>query len=166
MEIKIVRIQKTNSIIDGQLFIEGKQICDCAENSIEALPLGTYRIKVMKCKQFGRKMPLLNQQTPCGCCPLLENVGNNTPLPCNCPMLKPGNGAYAPLHGSIIVGHYLTPGCLTHPKTVFDALYNRIRKNAQRKREILLTITDTDHLSLTELGTMALAKLAKKPRKA
>ena len=55
-------------------------------------------------------------------------------------MLKPGNGVYNRTDGSIIVGEYLVPGCLKHPKTAFDNLYDRIRKNLERGNPVTLTI--------------------------
>ena len=57
-----------------------------------------------------------------------------------CPMLAPGNGAYNRTDGAIIVGEYLVPGCLKHPKTAFDNLFDRIRKNIERGHDITLTI--------------------------
>ena len=55
-------------------------------------------------------------------------------------MLKPGNGVYNRTDGSIIVGEYIAPGCLKHPKTAFDNLYDRIRKNIERGNKVTLTI--------------------------
>ena len=55
-------------------------------------------------------------------------------------MLKPGNGVYHREDGSIIVGEYLVPGCLKHPKTAFANLFDRIRKNIERGKEVTLTI--------------------------
>ena len=77
---------------------------------------------------------------PCSECPRKPYIGINTKLPCVCPMLKPGNGAYHREDGSIIVGEYLVPGSLKHSKTAFDNLYDRIRKNLERGNEVTLTI--------------------------
>ena len=76
----------------------------------------------------------------CSSCHRKPNIGINTKLPCVCPMLKPGNGAYHREDGSIIVGEYLVPGSLKHSKTAFDNLYDRIRKNLERGNEVTLTI--------------------------
>ena len=76
----------------------------------------------------------------CSSCPRKPHIGINTKLPRVCPMLKPGNGVYHREDGSIIVGEYLVPGCLKHPKTAFANLFDRIRKSAERGHAITLTI--------------------------
>lgn len=77
-------------------------------------------------------------------------------------MLKPGNGVHNRKDGSIIVGEYLVPGCLTHPKHAFDSLYQRLRKSAERGHEIRLTINEdymiNPHGTL-DLGTKAIASI-------
>ena len=84
---------------------------------------------------------------PCDQCPKLPYVGNNTSMPLYCSQLCPGNGVYNRTDGAIIVGKYLAPGCLAHPKTTFDNLFERIRKNAERGNEISLIISslNTSH---------------------
>lgn len=193
MNIELRRYRFKSETVDGQIFIDGAKVCDCAENAHHCLPPGEYQITVHKCKQYSRKMPLIcldpstgsgtkmclegttakrlglracspeakaeepkyevpglqsgespclegSTLPPCDACTKLPFVGNNTTLPSFCPMIKPSNGVYNRTDGSIIVGRYLAPGCLTHPKSVFDALYERIRKNAERGKEIILTI--------------------------
>ena len=148
MHILITRYRYKPATIDGQLSIDGIHICDCAENAHTALPPGTYPIAIVHCRQYARKMPILspviNNQSSvisiCSSCPRKPYIGINTKLPCVCPMLKPGNGVYHREDGSIIVGEYLVPGCLKHPKTAFDNLYDRIRKSAERGHAITLTI--------------------------
>ena len=130
MHILITRHRYKPATIDGQLSIDGISICDCAENAHTALPPGTYSITIAHCRQYARKMPLIT---------LISNqssVINNR----ICPMLKPGNGVYHREDGGIIVGEYLVPGCLKHSRTAFDNLYDRIRKNLQRGKEVTLTI--------------------------
>ena len=148
MHIHITRHRQKPETIDGQLSIDGIHICDCAENAHTALPPGTYPIAIVPCRQYARKMPILspviNNQSSvisiCSSCPRRLSVGINTKLPCVCPMLKPGNGVYHREDGSIIVGEYLVPGCLKHPKTAFANLFERIRKSAERGHAITLTI--------------------------
>lgn len=77
----------------------------------------------------------------CDTCPKLSFVSNNTTMPQFCPMITAGNGVYKRTDGSIIVGRYIAPGCLTHPKSAFDALYERIRKNIERGNPVTLTIS-------------------------
>lgn len=130
MHILITRYRYKPATIDGQLSIDGIRICDCAENAHTALPPGTYSITIVHCRQYARKMPLI---TP---------ISNQSSVINNriCPMLKPGNGVYNRKDGSILVGEYLVPGCLKHSRFTFDNLYDRIRKNLQRGKEVTLTI--------------------------
>ena len=151
MHIHITRHRQKPETIDGQLSIDGIHICDCAENAHTALPPGTYPIAIVPCRQYARKMPVVaianakanaNSPSPslCSECPRKPYIGINTKLPRVCPMLKPGNGVYHREDGSIIVGEHLVPGCLKHPKTAFDNLFDRIRKSAERGHAITLTI--------------------------
>ena len=130
MHILITRHRYKPATIDGQLSIDGIRICDCAENAHTALPPGIYSITIVHCRQYARKMPLI---TP---------ISNQSSVINNrvCPMLKPGNGVYHREDGSILVGEYLVPGCLKHSRFNFDNLYDRIRKNLQRGKEVTLTI--------------------------
>ena len=130
MHILITRHRYKPATIDGQLSIDGIRICDCAENAHTALPPGTYSIAIVHCRQYARKMPLI---TP---------ISNQSSVINNriCPMLKPGNGVYNRTDGAIVVGEYLVPGCLKHSRFTFDNLYDRIRKNLQRGKEVTLTI--------------------------
>ena len=131
MHILITRHRYKPATIDGQLSIDGIRICDCAENAHTALPPGTYSITIVHCRQYARKMPLI---TP---------ISNQSSVINNriCPMLKPGNGVYNRTDGAIIVGEYLVPGCLKHSRFTFDNLYDRIRKNLERGKEVTLTIS-------------------------
>ena len=63
-------------------------------------------------------------------------------MPRHCPMIKPGNGIHGRHDGSILVGTRSSFGCIIHPKTAFDTLYERIRKNLERKREVTLVIEE------------------------
>ena len=130
MHILITRHRYKPATIDGQLSIDGIRICDCAENAHTALPPGTYSIAIVHCRQYARKMPLI---TP---------ISNQSSVINNrvCPMLKYGNGVYNREDGSILVGEYLVPGCLKHSRFTFDNLYDRIRKNIERGKEVTLTI--------------------------
>lgn len=193
MIIKIVRYRKKTATIDGQLYIEGMRICDCAENAKSAIKAGQYIISICKCKQHARKMPIIQLsvkvpegpkvsessslepfetaggvkpiETKCLHCKHLECVNNNTQMPVKCPMLKPGNGVYHREDGSIIVGEYIAPGCLKHPKEAFDTIYDRIRKNVERGNDVTLIIeehypkTASKELSPFEMGTQILAQM-------
>lgn len=156
MNIELRRIRHRPETIDGQIWIEGLKVCDCAENATSAIPVGTYPIILVKCKQYSRKMIKIqftdnsraihgnsrSQENPCESCAKLEFVCNNTTLPVYCPQIKPGNGVFKRLDGSIIVGKYIVPGCLSHPKQAFDALYDRIRKNIERGNPVYLIFSN------------------------
>jgi hypothetical protein len=142
MNIQITRTHIRGEYCEGHLTIDGTRICDTLENANSRIPAGLYPITLAKCKQYSRKMPLLNPHPPCDLCKKLPFVCNNTTLPCYCPMLKPGNGVYARLDGSIIVGVYNCLNSIIHPKVVFDALSERIRKSISRGNQVLLTVVD------------------------
>lgn len=142
MNIIINRYRKKSEIIDGRLYIDGLHICDTAENANGALPAGDYPLFIIRCKQYARKMLLFNPKPPCSKCPPLDFCGNNTTLPCYCPMLKAGNGVHDRFDGSIILGTYICPGSLKHPKQAFDSIYDRLRKSIERGHQVTFTIKE------------------------
>lgn len=164
LNLKLTRTRIRGEYCEGYLSIDGTRICDTLENSNAQIPAGEYPITLVKCKQYSRKMPLLVNHEPltlnaegvasesrersgnlepcCGRCLKLRFVNMNTTLPCYCPMIKPGNGVHNRLDGSILVGQYNCLGCLFHPKTTFDPLYERIRKSVSRGNQVILTIKD------------------------
>lgn len=127
----------------GHLSIDGMRICDTLENTNGQVPAGTYPIRFAKCKQYSRKMLLLNPKTPCLKCPKLKFVCMNSTMPCHCPVIKPGNGVHNRLDGSIIVGQYNCLGSIIHPKAIFDTLCERTRKSISRGHEVILVIKDS-----------------------
>lgn len=153
MNIELRRIRHRPDTIDGQIWIEGQKVCDCAENAHHCLPPGTYQVQVFKCQFHARKMPCIviseKYQPPCVICTKTGCVGiNSAPHRGGdgggllfCPMLKPGNGVYNRTDGSIIVGKHLAPGCLSHPLEAFHSLYERIRKNIERGNPVQLIIS-------------------------
>ena len=140
MNIQITRTRIRNEYCEGQLSIDGIKICSTLENANALVPAGVYTIHLIKCKQYARKMLLLNPNAPCDRCQKLRLVCTNSTLPCFCPMLKPGNGIHGRLDGSILVGKYNCLNSLIHPKTIFDALYERIRKSLSRGNEVKISI--------------------------
>lgn len=157
MDIQLRRYRIKPDTIDGQIWIDGMKVCDCAENAHHSLEPGTYQIVVQKCAFRSRKMPLIilsaDYQPPCCDCSQAGCVGfNSTPHKGGdgggllyCSQLCPGNGVYNRTDGAIIVGKYLTPGCLVHPKTTFDNLFERIRKNIERGNEVNLIISSLNN---------------------
>lgn len=152
MNITIKRTKSHGEYTHGQLSIDGTRICDTLENSNAQIPAGNYTIRLAKCKQHARKMPLifphpstLNPHPLCDRCPKSLNPNPsslNLTLPCYCPMLKAGNGVHNRLDGSIIVGKYNCRGSIIHSKTTFDPLYERIRKSVSRGNEVTVNIKD------------------------
>ena len=129
--------------VHGRLTIDGNFVCHTLENTNSRIPAGEYPITLVKCKHHSRKMPVLNPNAPCDRCPRSLNPNPsslNLTLPCYCPMLKPGNGVHNRLDGSILVGKYNCLNSLIHPKTVFDPLYERIRKSISRGNQVLLSV--------------------------
>ena len=146
MNIVITRTLTKGEYTHGHLTIDGLRVCDTLENANGLIPSGEYQITLIKCKQYSRKMLLLNPKAPCLKCPKLKLVTNNSVLPCYCPMLKAGNGVHNRLDGSILVGTYNCLGSLVHPKDAFDSLFERIRKSISRGNEVILTIKDPSSL--------------------
>lgn len=147
MNIVITRLFTKGEYTHGSLSINGIKICSTLENANALVPEGVYTIHLIKCKQYSRKMPLLapepvegNLEPRCMQCKRLSFINSNTTLPCYCPMLKPGNGIHGRLDGSILVGKYNSLNSLIHPKTIFDALYERIRKSLSRGHKVKLSI--------------------------
>ena len=137
-------------ITEGHVSIDGQRICDTLENSFSCLAAGSYAVELVKCKQYARKMICIQQSTMslivsdegCNSCTKQKLVFPNTLLPRQCPMIKPGNGIHGRHDGSILVGTRSCLGCIIHPKPAFDSLYERIRKNLERRREVTLVIEE------------------------
>ena len=140
MIISLTRDYTKGEYTHGHLTIDGVRICSTLENSNAQVPPGEYVITLLKCKQYARKMPCLNPAPPCDLCPKLSFVCMNSTLPCYCPMLKPGNGVHNRLDGCIVLGVYNCVGSIIRPKSIFDALYERIRKSLSRGHEVKLSI--------------------------
>ena len=144
MTITIQRTFTKGEITEGHVSIDGQRICDTLENSFSCLATGSYAVELVKCKQYARKMILVKTFVPrCLDCPRLKFVFGNTRMPQPCPQLKPGNGIHNRHDGSIVVGTRSSLGCIIHPRDAFIALYDRIRKNVERGREVTLEIKET-----------------------
>ena len=150
MTITIQRTFIKGEITEGHVSIDGQRICDTLENSFSCLAAGSYAVELVKCKQYARKMICIQQSTMslivsdegCNSCTKQKLVFPNTLLPRHCPMIKPGNGIHGRHDGSILVGTRSCLGCIIHPKPAFDSLYERIRKNLERRREVTLVIEE------------------------
>ncbi len=147
MYIKLTRLERNNDSIDGRISINGAYVCDSLECASKAILPGEYRVLLCKCKQYGRRMPLIATENSrfddCENCRKLWTVSNNTVLPRVCPMLKPGNGVYGRTDGSIIVGLRCAPGFLIQPESAFVRLFDRIRKSLACHETVTLSIKET-----------------------
>ena len=142
MIIQIKRIFVKGEVTEGHLRIDGLQVCDTLENTFTCLSPGEYPVTLVKCKQYHRKMIIIGDTAPCEDCHQLKEVYSNTLMPRHCPMIKPGNGIHGRHDGSILVGTRSSLGCIIHPKSAFDTLSERIRKNLERRREVTLVIEE------------------------
>ena len=148
MNIIIKRTQSIKHFVEGHLYIDEKLICDTLENSRSCLSSGIYAIRITKCKQHRRNVICVEslgdevtQNAKCHKCKLKELVFNNTVMPQFCPQIKAGNGVHGRRDGSIIVGTRATFGCIISPRSAFDLLYERIRKNIERGKHVSLEIS-------------------------
>ena len=148
MTITIKRNLVKDEVTQGKLYIDGLSICDTLENSSSCLSSGIYAIRIAKCKQHRRNILCVekctdetNRNSMCHKCKLKEMVFGNTVMPQFCPQIKAGNGVYGRHDGSIIVGTLAAPGCIISPRSAFDLLYERIRKNIERGKRVELEIS-------------------------
>lgn len=181
MNIVLKRIRRTGFAIDGEIYIDNTKLCDTAENLSGSLRAGTYTIVRHKCKQYARFIPLIDAEglhdrldnpdlleftaldAKCMKCKKKPYVSANSPLPCHCLQIKAGNGIHNRKDGSIIVGKYLVPGCLTDCREPFENICERLRKLVEREAEVTLTIQDCypdpKKLNLPDLGRFALGQM-------
>jgi len=164
MEITIRRIHQNDSAIDGYLTINSTQVCDTAECRETALPAGDYPIRLVKCKQYGKRCLCVGEPT-CELCRQLkpEMVFSNTLMPRVCPMLKMGNGVSGRRDGSIIVGERVSSppaslpeamgddsgqqlptvpvwGTMIHSQAAYEKVFDRVRKTIERGKEVRLRV--------------------------
>ena len=147
MNIIIKRTQSIKHFVEGHLYIDEKLICDTLENSRSCLSSGIYAIRITKCKQHRRNVICVEslgdevtQNAKCHKCKLKVQVFNNTVMPQFCGQIKVGNGIYGRHDGSIIVGTLAAPGCIVSPRSAFDLIFERIRKNIERGKCVSLEI--------------------------
>ena len=147
MLITITRNRFKGEVAEGKLFIDGLYICDTLENSRSCLSSGFYAIRITKCKQHKRNVICVEKYADergkasmCHKCKLKALVFNNTVMPQFCGQIKVGNGVYSRHDGSIIVGTLAAPGCIVSPRSAFDLIFERIRKNIERGKCVSLKI--------------------------
>lgn len=143
LNITLQRTLVRGEITEGHLTILGIRVCQTLENTISGLPAGRYPVTLHHCKQYSRRMLLVDDKRLCRTCPKQQqHMSCNSCRPIICPMIKAGNGIHGRHDGSILVGTKAGLGLLTHPKSTFDALYERIRMSLQRGNQVTLLIHD------------------------
>lgn len=146
MNIELTRIEQHGEAISGFLRCDGKRVCETAENAQSCLAKGVYRIVRHPCSFYKRIAllavagPKVDMARKCKGCTPPEEVNLNSPCPCFCPQLKPGNGVHNRRDGSIRVGEEIAPGYLQHPLEKYNLLHDRIRKCLSRGGTVTLTI--------------------------
>ena len=74
MHITLQRIRTHGEYVHGLLSIDGNRVCDTLENDNGKVPAGQYQICLNRCKQYSRKMPCLNPNSPCDLCSKLKFI--------------------------------------------------------------------------------------------
>ena len=122
LQLLLHRHHISETACDGTLSIDGIRICDTAEHACHRAPAGSYRIAIRYSPTHVRKLPFL--VGPQGVC------------------LTIGNGIWGSTDGSILLGTYVSPGCVKKSRTPFMQLYNRIYTALRRSHEVVLCITE------------------------
>lgn len=133
MKIEIKRYRIRESACDGILSINGRKLCDTAENTQFMPPSGTYNIVLRSNKKQKRIVPYL-------LAPNNEQKMTNGKL--HAPFLCIGNGIYHRCDGRIIVGTHIVPGCVKRSYAPFKRLYDRINNTIRRGKSVCVTISE------------------------
>lgn len=118
MVIKIIRHNYSKYGIEGTLVINKREICSTLEHPQLHLPNGTYPIELEYNERYEHLLPTMPQ-------------GAN---------IRPGNGPFNLKDGSIIVGERYMLGVLHKAAPVFEKLFQRIKKNERRGKEVVLNV--------------------------
>lgn len=130
---------------DGVITIDNMRVADSAEHTPTMLPQGTYVVGIDHCPQYRRKMPLICIKKYADCLHCLKRhiLSTHAMLPCFCPMIKIGNGAYNRTDGSIIIGDRYLNGVIINSAPYYDRLIDRLDKAQNRGEKITLTIKNS-----------------------
>ena len=126
MKIEIIRTTRRKHSVDGEMMIDGIEVCHTVENAVWCLPPGRYRVEIVYIRSLARKMPCL------------FSVDDNQPKA----MVMMGNGVFNLRCANIIVGEQLVPGCVKKSAAAFNVLYERLRKSLARGHTIDMTIVE------------------------
>lgn len=141
MEIILHRTKVDENITEGYISIKNKPICDTVENTLYCIARGKYRIELEDCRQYKDicivTSSLFRNCTNC----MRHRIGSlHANLPCYCPMIKRGNGAYNRTDGSIIVGKQYLKGVVLESQKAYKHLFSRIRRAIHRDEEVTLVV--------------------------
>ena len=131
IEIKRYRIRETSC--DGTLSINGRKLCDTAENTQFMPPAGTYNVVLRGNKKQRRIVPYLLASNK-------EYKRKKGDL--RAPFLCVGNGIYHRYDGRIIVGTHIVPGCVKRSYQSFIRLYDRINNTLRRGNDVIIKIIE------------------------
>ena len=120
MQIEIVRNKITRWGVDGEMFCQGRKVCDTAENSFFALPTGFYWVRKARRGTIG----VYNREGE-----LLAKIST-------------GDGVVGLPDGRIVVGKALTLGVVIRSRTAYGLIYERCKKSWRRKHGIELFIRE------------------------
>lgn len=142
MRIVLTRTKVSAKATDGVITIDGIRVADCAEHTPSMLPRGTYGVRIDRCTQYRRKMPVIciEHQASCIHCKKRQILSTHAVLPVYCPMIKIGNGVFNRTDGSIIIGDRYLNGIVLHSAPYYDRLIDRLDKAQNRGEQITLTI--------------------------
>ena len=142
MRILLTRTNVSQNATDGVITIDGIRVADCAEHTPTMLPQGTYGVRIDRCTQYRRKMPVIciEHQASCFLCKKHKILSTHAVLPVYCPMIKIGNGVFNRTDGSIIIGDRYLNGIVLRSAPYYDRLIDRLDKAQNRGEQITLTI--------------------------
>ena len=147
LKLELKRYKIGSDYIDGQLFVNGRKLCDTVENMAMSLPGGTYPVVMHHCKLRGYDVPVVltrgfKTRPRCSRCRIIELAGYNTALPCVCTQICPGNGMSGRRDSAIIVGTCRASGCLVFPERAFAQVCGIVRRIISGGGRVTIRITD------------------------
>lgn len=121
--LTIVRDRKTETAIEGRLFLDGYVIAYTLENAKKAIPSGFYAIENSRSPKFKRELPLL--------------FSNKVPSSRGIRVHR-GNDAVKDSAGCVLVGMGL------------DAVNHRLKNSADAEKMVTLLCRSVNRLSIVE----------------
>lgn len=139
MQINIHRTHISEKVTDGTLSIGGQKVCNTAENTNYRIAPGTYTIRLLKQRRWGRKMPTLIPDSGISTTP---DSGDSNVRKSTTPVIAFGNGVYNRYDYRILVGETLVPGVVLKTFETFITLFDRIYATIRRGKPVTVIITE------------------------